>query len=261
MFADMSFNFDDKTFWVTGASSGMGQAIAKALALSGAKLVLSARNIQNLQLTQQICVDLGSPQVDILSLDMEDPTVGKQAGAFLGDRPLSGLLLNGGGPHGGKPSQLRADDLNQAHRLLLLGPTLLLNALLPNLRDASVVSITSTTVKEFNPELPLSCAYRCAFVALLKCYAHEMSSQGTRFNNIAPGYIDTENLGGLKSYIAQKSNVSQVQVENSWKQLAMLKRLGTPEEVAQLALFFFSKESSFVTAQTWLIDGGQTHGY
>jgi 3-oxoacyl-[acyl-carrier protein] reductase len=256
-----SKRLQNKRYFIQGSSSGMGLAVAAALASHGADLILSARNLEKLKVSKQKCLALGAGIVDIVSLDLEDPDIGKQSSTFLGNKKLSGLLLNGGGPMGGSPSSLTESDMVRAHRLLLLGPVLMLNALLPNLEHASVIAITSTTVREFNPALPLSCAYRSGLVALLKCYSHELGPKGIRFNNIAPGYIDTDKLGELRSYVATASKVSQDQVQLDWESKSVLNRIGTAEEVAKLALFLFSEQSSFITGQTLFIDGGKTLGY
>lgn len=260
--------FTNEVFWLAGASSGMGLAVAENLASSGAHLILMARNEEKLKTAREHLLRLGAADVRLFPADVTDRTAYKSLAPFLGNQKIRGVLLNAGGPHGTKPSDLSWENYEEAHRLLLLGPLHLLQALLPYLkpRTGSVVAITSTTVKEINPSLPLSAAYRSALVAMLKNFAEEFGPQGIRFNNVAPGYTQTEKLDELASYVSREKfekddEKTKAQVYAAWAEKAALRRVATPAEIAECCAFLFSTRSSFVTGQTLMADGGSYRGY
>lgn len=260
--------FDNCNFWITGATSGMGFAIAQRLAQQGASLWIMARNLSDLQATAHKLELAGAKKVTIVGLDLTDPHLFESVTRQVDKVTFRGVLLNGGGPHGGQTLHFSAQDFDNAHSLLLRGPAQLLQALASRIESntGSVVSISSTTVKELNPNLPLSGAYRAGFMALLKAFAHELGKNGIRVNSIAPGYVRTEKLGELQQFVAQEmfnstSPENLLKVEQQWAALSPLNRLIDPDEIASLCLFLFSRQSSSITGQTLVADCGQLRGY
>lgn len=176
----------------------------------------------------------------------------------LGRVRLRGVLLNGGGPHGGSVADLDPSALEEAHALLFKGPVLHLQAALPHIEQGgSVVAITSTTVKEPHPALTLSGCYRTALTSYLKSLSLALGPAQIRVNALAPGFVGTEQLGELLHYEAHRLNLSEAQVRSHWEEKAALGRIACPSEIAKIARFLFSSESSFVTGQTLVADGGQ----
>ncbi|NBO38031.1 SDR family oxidoreductase [bacterium] len=260
--------FDNCNFWITGATSGMGLAIAQRLATLGASLWIMARNEANLQATAQQLRLAGAKNVITVALDLTRPHLYEYIRRQVDKVTFRGVLINGGGPHGGKSLDFSAADYDQAHALLLRGPALLLQALLPQLepQTGSVVAISSTTVKELNPYLPLSGAYRAGFSALLKAFAEELGKRGIRVNSIAPGYVRTEKLQDLQAYEAQQqfgsdSPEAQKKIADDWAALSPMNRLIETSEIADLCLFLFSTASYAITGQTLVADAGQLRLY
>lgn len=255
-------------FWLAGASTGIGYAVAEVLAMYGAKLILMARNETNLKLAAKNLLRKGASDVRQFCADITDPQCAASARAFLGNDKIKGILLNAGGPHGRKPSELTFEDYENAHALLLRGPVMLMQALLPCVKEktGSIVAITSTTVKEVNPSLPLSACYRSALVALLKNFAEELGPRGIRVNNVAPGYTSTERLSELAHYVAEtsygdKSEQALTKVYAEWGNKAPLRRVAEPTEIGETCAFLFSDRSSFITGHTLLADGGISRVY
>lgn len=261
--------FSGKWFWVCGASSGIGFAVAMALARSGAKLIIMSRHEAKLQEAKGRLLAAGAAEVDLAALDLTDPRTSEHAKRLLADRSLQGVLLNGGGPQGNSASACSWEQFEQTNRLLLAGPASLAIAFLPHL-CGSIVAITSTTVKEPNPKLPLSAAYRSGLAAFLKHLSDELGPKGIRINCVAPGYTDTERLKELAAHVVQESKlgggqgggaVSMQDVYAQWANQAALQRLASPEEIAAVSVFLFSSQASFITGQTVVVDGGQVRGY
>lgn len=253
-------SFTGRRYWLCGASTGMGLAIANELCSRGAKVILMSRGIDKLEEAKK---QLGEACLDIVSLDISAPDSAEKAARIAKMyEPLDGVLLNGGGPHGGKSDSLKWDDFDEAHRILLAGPANLLLALLPYLNSpASVVSIGSTTIKEPNPNLPLSATYRLGLVAFLKNLANTVGPKQIRINTVAPGYTSTDKLNELADYVSQSQSLSRDDVYRLWAAQSPLQRIASPEEIAKVCAFLFSDDSSYISGQTILVDGGMMRGY
>lgn len=258
--SNVTQSFAGKRFWLCGASTGMGFAIANELCARGAQVILMSRGKDNLEKAKK---QLGRACLDVVSLDIA-ASDSREKAAHIAKKygPLDGVLLNGGGPHGGKSDSLKWDDFDEAHRILLAGPANLLLGLLPYLKSpASVVSIGSTTVKEPNPNLPLSATYRLGLVAFLKNLANTVGPKQIRINTVAPGYTSTDKLNDLADYVSQSQSQTRDEVYRLWASQSPLQRIATPEEIAKVCAFLFSDDSSYISGQTILVDGGMMRGY
>ena len=274
-FAQLSSTaFQGKTYWIGGGSSGIGFSIAQSLVQHGANVIIMARDEGKLEsakskLEADISKNSLQPKqfVDVFSADITDNHLQEKVSLFIEDKTLSGILLNAGGPHGGDLASLSAKELEYAHSILMKGPVALFQGLQTQLEDSSsVVAITSTTVKEINADLPISGMYRTGLTSWLKSLAQVLAPERKiRVNSVAPGYTDTEKLGDLLNYSAQKLNLplddAKKEVRKSWEQVCAMNRLASPEEIAGVCLFLFSELSSFITGQTIVADGGQLLGY
>ena len=285
--------FQEGWYWISGGTSGIGFGVAKLLARYNARIIISSRNEENLAAAKIQLLELGAPEVVTVSLDFLPPVglregientasydhfahIKNLAAKTCANRPLAGVLLNGGGPHGTTFENITGAQIDEAHWLLFKGPAALFQGLLPFLQQnetrmpkhgtvslpASVVAITSTTVKETNPALPLSGAYRSALVSLLKTASFTAGAQcGIRINNVAPGYTATEKLAELKTYVSEREVKSIADIEKQWASQAALGRIGEVEEIANAVLYLFSPAASFLTGHTLVVDGGQMKSY
>jgi 3-oxoacyl-[acyl-carrier protein] reductase len=254
---------DGQRYLLMGSSSGMGKAVALELARRGGSAILAARNRSELERVQTRCQELAphkDQRFEICTIDFLDPASPGRMAEFLGktNEGLNGILVNGGGPHGESPTDLKAEQMDTAHSLLFKGPVLHLQAAFPVLaQEASIVAITSTTVMEPSPFLTLSGAYRSALTSYLKGLSESLGSRQIRVNAIAPGFIDTDKLNDLRTSEAQALGVSTAEVNTMWAARSRLNRIGTAEEIAHLACFLFSRECTFLTGQVLVADGGQ----
>ncbi len=253
----MDLGLRGKTAIVTGASAGLGEAVALALAREGTALALGARDVERLDAVAQHAQRLGAPRARGFALDLREPesitSLLDGARAFIGDADI--LVLNGGGPKAGRFGDVDLNDWDAAYRLLLRGMLQLAGTLVPRMRSRGwgrVVALTSTSVKQPIETLVLSNAFRTALVAALRTLAVEVASDGVTINCIATGRIDTARLRELYGNDASKLRAAGSEVP--------IGRVATPQEFAPLAAFLCGQPASYITGQTISVDGGLTRG-
>jgi len=235
---------------VTGASQGIGKAIAAALAAEGARVAISSRSLDRLTPTAH---EIGAHAFVHDSGDLDHvPTLLGDIGRELG--PVDILVTNTGGPPAGPdPLGFPPDQWQSAYVDLVRSPMTLVEHVLPGMRDrhwGRVVNVASTTVKEPSPFLMLSNSHRAATVAAFKTLARHVAGDGVTINSILPGRIATKRLFDVYG--------SQEAVEEAARAEVPAQRLGTVEEFAAVAAFLCSNAASYVTGVTVAVDGGLT---
>jgi 3-oxoacyl-[acyl-carrier protein] reductase len=261
----MNLHLDGKRALITGASRGLGYATARGLALEGCRVALNSRSPEKVAAAAQRITAETANQVIALPGDVTDPAVPAelvgQAAAALGGLDL--LVTNAGGPPPGKFESFDDATWYRAIELSLMSHVRLMRAALPHLRQspaASVLAITSYSVKQPIPNLVLSNSIRAATVGLIKTLALEVGGEGIRFNSILPAWTETERVYELMSNRAQ-TNGSTVEEEIA-KQAgsSVLGRMSTPEEFANAAVFLLSPAASYITGVMLSVDGGMYKG-
>lgn len=246
----MELGLTGRTAIVCGASSGMGLAVARALAAEGANVAMFARRRDVLEPEAE---RLGAVAVTgdlTVSADLER-LVTRTVDAFGG---VDVLVLNGGGPPAGTAAGVTAADVEAAVGLLLVPHVRLVGLCLPYLRASGqgrIVAIESSSVREPIPNLALSNAVRPGVVGWLKTLSRELATDGVTVNTIAPGRIDTERLRSL--YGPDGPSPSDLFAIPAG-------RLGTPDEIAAVACFLASDRAAYVTGALVPVDGGLLHG-
>jgi 3-oxoacyl-[acyl-carrier protein] reductase len=238
----MDLGLRGRTAIVCGASSGMGLAIAEALAAEGANVAMFARRRDLLEREAErlgalaVRGDLTMPK-DLVRL------VEQTVGAFGG---IDILVNNGGGPPAGPAVGLADEAVEGAVELLLLSVIRLTNLCLPYLEASGrgrIVNVESSSVRAPIDGLALSNAVRPGVVGWMKTLAREVGPQGITVNTIAPGRIDTARLRSFGS-----GDLAQIP----------LGRLGQPAEIAAVACFLASDRAGYVTGAVVPVDGGLT---
>ena len=261
----MDLHLKGKIALVTGASHGLGFATARLLAQEGASVALNSRNRDKLQsavdsISGESRGSIAAFPGDLTNHAIPDIIVKQTIETFGG---LDILITNAGGPPPAKFESIDDETWQKAIELSFLSHVRLIRAALPFLKRssaASVLSITSYSVKQPIPNLILSNSIRAATVGLTKSLALELGSQGIRFNSILPAWIETERILELTRYHA---TANQTTVEDELHKQAVdcpLGRIGTPEEFANAAVFLVSPAASYITGVMLTIDGGLYKG-
>jgi len=251
----MNLEIKDKLFVVTGATSGIGKAIAISLIEEGAKVIINARGQKRLLEMQSTHPD----QIEIISGDITTDAIISGLINKIGTRKLDGILVNAGGPPAKSFITTELGDWDDAYKNILRWKVKLTKALLPKFIDQKygrIVYIESASVKQPIDNLVLSNSLRLAVVGFVKTMASEIGSHGINCNIIAPGYHATPRLESLLKNISESQGISLEEAKKEFVQHTNLKRLGKVEELASLATWLLSPSSSYVTGQTIAVDGG-----
>jgi 3-oxoacyl-[acyl-carrier protein] reductase len=243
----------DRVALVTGASSGLGRAVALSLAAEGATLAVAARRRDRLDELVDLATKAGAGDARAFEVDLTNPDsvvhlvddVGRMFGA------VDILVLNGGGPKPGTFTTMSLDDWDAGYRAVLRSMLELTYAMLPQMvsrKWGRIVALTSSSVKQPIANLTLSNAFRSALVAALKTLSVEVASQGVTVNSIATGRVITDRLRELYPDEAALNAAAKSQIP--------IGRVATPEEFAPMVAFLCSEAASYITGQTIAIDGG-----
>lgn len=261
----MDLHLKDKIALVTGASRGLGAAVAETLSAEGVRVMLNSRNADKLQaaaarIQSQTGNSVASFAGDITQADSPQKLVEATIGQFGG---LDILITNAGGPPPGRFESFEDEAWYKAIESSLLSHVRLIRAALPYLKNsasASVLTITSYSVKQPIPNLVLSNSIRAATVGLTKSLALELGEAGIRFNSILPGWTTTERVEEL---MKSRSLLNSTSIEEEMQKQASespLKRLATPQEFANAAVFLVSPAASYITGTMLSVDGGMVKG-
>ena len=242
------FTLAGKTILVTGASSGIGRAIALVCSQMGAKLVITGRN--EVRLTETFTMLAGDVHTQICA----DLTITAELEKLIESLPkLDGLVNNAGVA---KPLVLQfveQEDVNEIMHVNALVPIHLTRLVIQNKKlnkGASLVFMSSINGN--------NCAYigssiyaasKSAITGFMKSVALELAPRGIRANCINPGMIETDLL--------KSGSIGEEELEKDRLKYP-LKRYGKPEEVANAAVFLLSDATQWITGSSLLIDGGYT---
>jgi 3-oxoacyl-[acyl-carrier protein] reductase len=243
----MDLGLEGRAALVTGASQGIGFAIARALAAEGAQVAMSSRSRDSIEAAAG---EIGARAYvhDMTDLDGA-PALVESVEADLG--ALAVLVTNTGGPPGGDPLEFTREQWQDAHRELMLGPMALITSALPGMRERGfgrIVNVSSSAAREPIPGLMLSSAHRSGMLATFRTVAGKVAADGVTLNTILPGRIATSRLEHLYGSLEEAEKVARDEVPAA--------RLGRAEEIGAVAAFLCSEEAGYVTAQALAVDGG-----
>lgn len=256
----MNFQIKDQYFLVGGAGSGFGKAITLALAAEGAKVLAVSRTKEKLVELQKSF----PKQIEYISGDIMTDKVHQLILKQLKDKKFSGVLINAGGPPAGKFDEISMEQWEQGWQTVVKWKIALTKLLVPYFEKNNygrIVFIESVSVKQAVANLLLSNALRPAVVGFAKTLAQEVANKGITVNVLAPGYHNTAAMERLFKKKSELENISLEDAKHAFEKEIIVGEMGTPEEMAVLAIWLLSPLSRFVTGQTFSHDGGIVKGF
>jgi 3-oxoacyl-[acyl-carrier protein] reductase len=242
----------DKSILVTGASRGIGAAIARALAAEGALVGCLATTAERAQGTVDQITQAGGKAI-ALGADVSDEVQAADAmKAFLAasEGAIYGLVNNAGITKDGLLLRMKPEDFDRVIAVNLRSAFLLTQAALKPMiraREGRILNISSVNGLRGAPGQANYAASKAGLIGFSKSVAREAGSRGITCNVLAPGFIETDMTEALPEEMR-----AEVAAQ------APLGRLGTPEDIAQAALFLLSPASAYITGQVLAVDGGLT---
>ncbi len=237
---------------VTGASRGIGRAIAELFATEGAGVVLTARTAADLDVVVAAIKSAGGSAIAVPSDITAEDTAGALVDAAIGAYSGLDIIVNnaGGNSFMSAVADLRPSAWSKAMLFNLESGMRLIQAALPSLvagGHGSIVNVSSVTALRAAPLLGAYGAAKAALVSATQTLAVELGTQPVRANALVPGWIATD----LTEFARGDEGLQDALIGR-----VPMARWGRPEEIAQAALFLASDMSSFMTGQTLVVDGG-----
>ena len=242
-------NLNDKVAIVTGASRGIGEAIAKQLSSCGAKIILIARNSDQLVAVKETIISKGgiaeSMAGDVSNLNSFSEIVTNTIDKW---GRIDILVNNAGIARDNIIMRMKEDDWDSVININLKGCFNGIKSVArPMIKNKAgrIINITSVIGQIGNAGQSNYAASKAGIMGLTKSMAKELGSRNITVNAVAPGYITTDMTNELND-----------EVKEQLKSSIPLGRLGTPDDVANLVCFLASDEAGYITGQTFNVDGG-----
>lgn len=244
------FDLTGKTILVTGASSGIGREIAITLSRKGAAVVITGRNEERLFETyNNLSQDRGQEHMHVIADLGIDEQIEKLASDSL---PINGIVCCSGINDKAPIKHVTRERIEKMYNANVYGPMLLVKELLKKKKvnkAASIVFISSISSIYATVSNSLYASSKGAINSLVKVLALELAPKKIRVNSIMPGMVRT---GMINAY-----GLSEEEMDAIVKGYP-LGRIGEPEDIANVVLFFLSDESSWITGANLVVDGGVT---
>jgi NAD(P)-dependent dehydrogenase (short-subunit alcohol dehydrogenase family) len=237
---------DGRVALVTGASSGIGLATARALAAEGARVALVALPGEELERAASECGGLACPA------DVGNPEA--VAAAFRAAGPVDAVFNNAGISLVAPLAETTDDQWQRLLRTNLTGSFNVLREAARALRSGAIVSTASELALMGEPGYVAYTATKGAILAMTRSLAAELAPRGVRVNAVCPGAIDTPLL---RAEYATAADPAAARSEG--ERSIALGRLGAPEEIAAVVRFLLSDEARYVTGAHYVVDGGRTN--
>lgn len=239
----MKIDLSGRTALVTGASRGIGEAIARGLGAAGAHVFCAARSMDRVQ---EIAGQIGNATG--VELDISAPDVRERIKALLEQRPIDILVNNAGVTEDDLFIRMKPEAWNNVMRTNLDSAFHITQEVVKKMiraRWGRVINISSVVGLMGNPGQVNYASSKAALIGFTKALALEIGSRNVTVNAVAPGFISTAMTEGLAKEAKEKL-----------EERIALRRLGTPEDVANSVVFLASEQAGYITGTVLNVSGG-----
>jgi 3-oxoacyl-[acyl-carrier protein] reductase len=259
----MDYGLKNKVIMVAASSRGLGRGIAESVAASGAHVSMASRTAE--EITAAAADVSGKHGVRAKGFVM-DATVGASIIAWAKATRehfgrIDGLVVNAGGPKPGKFDDFDDAAWQAGFELTLMSAVRMIRAVLPTMREqgsGSIVTITSSSIKEPIDILLLSNVFRSGVVSLVKSLSADLAADGIRINNLVPGMVDTDRIQSNDAYKAESLGIPVEEHTRKRQEAIPMGRYGTTREFGDAGAFLLSDAASYITGATLMVDGGKS---
>ena len=256
----MKISLKGKRALIGGSSRGIGKAIARQLAESGASVTLMARSEDQLKsIVTGLTYNEGHPH-NYLVVDFSDfNSYQKKITKYFETHKVDILVNNTQGPSSGSALEKGVSDYQEAFDLLFKSVVYTTQLALKHMMQnkwGRIINVASISVKEPLGYLALSNTIRAAVVTWAKSLANEVASDKITVNNILTGYFDTERITDLNKKKSEQMGIPVDKVRMAMEDQVPMKRIGDPNEYGYLVAFLASDKASYITGTNIPIDGG-----
>jgi len=242
----MNFNLENKKVLITGSSGGIGTALVNKFIDYKAKIICTSSNQTNLD---KLKSDYGNDNYYYLLDFSNSDSLSKNIKIISNEHPDIDILINNAGiTNDNLFLRMKESQWEEVIKINLNSNFYILKEILPNMlkrKSGNIIGITSVIAFTGNQGQANYAASKSALISMYKSISLEVSSRNIRVNSIAPGFIKTN----------MTDKLSDLQTEEIMKKIP-LKKLGEAEDVANMALFLSSDMSSYITGQTFHVNGG-----
>jgi 3-oxoacyl-[acyl-carrier protein] reductase len=261
----MDLGLSGKIAMVSGASKGLGRAVAWRLAEEGAKVAICSRDVGRIRRAAEMIASGTGAEVlpvvaDVSTTDGVDKFVRETLNHF---GRVDILVANAGGPPSAPFMELGDDAWEKSFYLNLMSAVRLCRAVIPQMQaqgDGRIVAMTSVSAKQPLPNLVLSNSMRLGVTGLVKTLSNELAPFGIRVNAVMPGWTRTERVDELLHNIAERKGITVEEAAAEIENQIPMGRMGKPEELADMVAFLVSDRASYVTGVAVQVDGGFVKG-
>ncbi|MER7178355.1 SDR family oxidoreductase [Streptomyces hyaluromycini] len=251
----MDLELKDRVYVLTGATRGLGFAVARELVADGARVVVAGRDGKR---AAEAAAELG-PNAAGVGVDNADPRAPEQLIATARERfgGFDGILVSVGGPPAGRIADHSDAQWQAAFESVFLGAVRLARTAAAELTaGGSIGFVLSITAYEPTPGMVISNGLRPGLAGLAKSLADELGPRGIRVFGLLPGRIGTDRMRELDGLSADPEGTRAANESR-----IPLRRYGTPEEFGRAGAFMLSPAASYLTGLMLQVDGGARHGF